>query len=110
MSRTPAIAVAALLFAANAAADCPAAVPSVRQYVVLAVLACHAIAAQNTSAGLVNLSAAPSAADLRDPQYCVVALASYFASRDRAARPAALACTAGRTVAALQRRPPLADR
>jgi len=79
---------------------------------MLAALTCHAIAAQNTAPDLTRFSGAPSLASLRDPQYCVLALASYFAARDRGARPTPFECAVSKTktIASVRRGISLAER
>ena len=92
---------------AGAEANCRAPVPpprtaALQQYMMVAALTCQAVArngfAISRRAGS-NDRDASVLRSLRDPQYCLVAMTAFLASRDRAKPVAQLAaggpCTAG---------------
>jgi hypothetical protein len=88
-----------------AGADCRARMPAPnvaawQQYVMVAALTCRAVARNEFTASGLGKASISSHRSLRDPQYCLIAMTAFFASRDRnapqlASPPDGISCAAG---------------
>ena len=59
------------------------------QYMMVAALACQAVARNGLAGSRRDEASASLLRNLRDPQYCLVAMTAFFASRDRSTPVAA---------------------